>query len=282
METRNFSSTKKIVPELPEVETTRRGLEPLIVNRQIKSVHIYQKRLRWEIPSHLSDTLQNKTINKISRRAKYLLIDFNVGQLVMHLGMSGSISVVPTSEPLKKHHHFELKLDNSVSIRFHDPRRFGSILWQRNNKQLNLLKNLGPEPLSYEFNDSSLYKASRGKKKNIKAFIMDSNIVVGVGNIYASESLFLAGISPQRKAGKISRNRYQVLTQCIKKILTDAINNGGTTLNDFSNVDGEPGYFTQVLSVYGRNNMPCNRCDGTIKRIVQNQRATYYCSKCQR
>ena len=282
METRNFSSTKKIVPELPEVETTRRGLEPLIVNRQIKSVHIYQKRLRWEIPSHLSDTLQNKTINKISRRAKYLLIDFNVGQLVMHLGMSGSISVVPTSEPLKKHHHFELKLDNSVSIRFHDPRRFGSILWQRNNKQLNLLKNLGPEPLSYEFNDSSLYKASRGKKKSIKAFIMDSNIVVGVGNIYASESLFLAGISPQRKAGKISRNRYQVLTQCIKKILTDAINNGGTTLNDFSNVDGEPGYFAQVLSVYGRNNMPCNRCDGTIKRIVQNQRATYYCSKCQR
>ena len=282
METRNFSSTKKIVPELPEVETTRQGLEPLIVNRQIKSVHIYQKQLRWEIPSHLSDTLQNKTINKISRRAKYLLIDFNVGQLVMHLGMSGSISVVPTSEPLKKHHHFELKLDNSVSIRFHDPRRFGSILWQRNNKQLNLLKNLGPEPLSYEFNDSSLYKASRGKKKSIKAFIMDSNIVVGVGNIYASESLFLAGISPKREAGKISRNRYQVLTQCIKKILADAINNGGTTLNDFSNVDGEPGYFAQVLSVYGRNNMPCNRCDGTIKRIVQNQRVTYYCSKCQR
>jgi formamidopyrimidine-DNA glycosylase len=270
------------VPELPEVETTRRGLEPLIVNRQIKSVHIYQNRLRWEIPSHLSDTLQNKTINKISRRAKYLLIDFKVGQLVMHLGMSGSISVVPTSEPLKKHHHFELKLDNSMSMRFHDPRRFGSILWQTNNKQLNLLKNLGPEPLSYEFNDSSLYKASRGKKKSIKVFIMDSNIVVGVGNIYASESLFLAGISPQQKAGKISRNRYQVLTQSIKKILTDAINNGGTTLNDFSNVDGEPGYFAQVLSVYGRNNMPCNRCDGTIKRIVQNQRATYYCSKCQR
>jgi len=270
------------MPELPEVETTRRGLEPLIVNRQIKSVHIYQKRLRWEIPSHLSDTLKNQVIKKISRRAKYLLIDFNSGQLVMHLGMSGSISVVPTNEPLKKHHHFELKLDNYMSMRFHDPRRFGSILWQRNNKQLNLLKNLGPEPLSYEFNDSSLYKSSRGKKKNIKAFIMDSNIVVGVGNIYASESLFLAGISPQRKAGKISKNRYQVLTQCIKKILADAINNGGTTLNDFSNVDGEPGYFAQVLSVYGRKNMPCNRCDGTIKRIIQNQRATYYCSKCQR
>ena len=270
------------MPELPEVETTRRGLEPHIVNRKIKSVHIYQKRLRWEIPSHLSNTLKNQTIKKILRRAKYLLIYFKTGQLVVHLGMSGSISVVPISEPLKKHHHFELKLDNAMSMRFYDPRRFGSILWQSNNEHLSLLKKLGPEPLSYEFDDNFLYNASRGKTRNIKAFIMDSNIVAGVGNIYASESLFLAGISPKREAGKISRNRYQFLTQCIKKILEDAINNGGTTLNDFSNVDGEPGYFAQVLSVYGRNNMPCNRCDGTIKRIIQNQRATYYCSKCQR
>ena len=269
------------MPELPEVETTRRGLEPHIIDRQIISIHIYQKKLRWEIPSHLSDTLKNQTIKKISRRAKYLLIDFKDGQLVMHLGMSGSISIVSTSEPLKKHHHFELKLDNSMSIRFHDPRRFGSILWQRNNEELNLLKNLGPEPLSYEFDENTLFAASRGKTKNIKAFIMDSNIVVGVGNIYASESLFLAGISPKREAGKTSKNRYQLLTQCIKKILEDAINNGGTTLNDFSNVDGEPGYFSQILSVYARNEMPCNRCDGKIKRIVQNQRATYYCSKCQ-
>ena len=270
------------MPELPEVETTRRGLEPLIVNRQIKSVHIYQNRLRWEIPSHLCDTLKNQAIKKISRRAKYLLIDFKVGQLVIHLGMSGSISVVVTSEPLKKHHHFELKLDNFMSMRFHDPRRFGSILWQKNNEKLSVLKNLGPEPLSYEFDDSSLYNSSIGKTKNIKAFIMDSNIVVGVGNIYASESLFLAGISPKRRAGKTSKNRYRILTKCIKKILSDAINNGGTTLNDFSNVDGEAGYFAQVLSVYGRNNMPCKRCDGTIKRIVQNQRATYYCTKCQK
>jgi len=270
------------MPELPEVEITRQGLEPLIINRQIKSVHIYQNQLRWEIPSHLTNTLNNQYIEKISRRAKYLLIDFKNGQLVMHLGMSGSISVVPTSEPLKKHHHFELKLDNSMSMRFHDPRRFGSILWQNSNEQLNLLKHLGPEPLSYDFNDTCLYKSSRGKKKNIKAFIMDSNIVVGVGNIYASESLFLAGISPKRQAGKTSKNRYRILTKCIKKILLNAINNGGTTLNDFSNVDGEAGYFAQVLSVYGCNNMPCKRCDGTIKRIVQNQRATYYCPKCQK
>ena len=270
------------MPELPEVETTRRGLEPLINKRRISSVHIYIKKLRWEIPAHLVDTLKNQTIKKISRRAKYLLINFNDGQLVIHLGMSGSISVAPDREPLKKHDHFELKLDNNTSMRFHDPRRFGSILWQNNNEQLALLKNLGPEPLSDEFDDSSLFNSSIGKTKNIKAFIMDSNVVVGVGNIYASESLFLAGISPKRQAGKTSKNRYRMLTKCIKKILSDAINNGGTTLNDFSNVDGEPGYFAQILSVYGRNNMPCNTCDGTIKRIVQNQRATYYCSKCQR
>ena len=269
------------MPELPEVETTRRGLETLIVNRRVLSAHIYKKKLRWEIPSHLIETLKQKTIRNISRRAKYLLIELSDGQLVIHLGMSGSMSVVPSNEPLKKHHHFEIKLDNSTSVRFHDPRRFGSILWQGNDSQLKLLCDLGPEPLSYEFNNDVLYNASIGKSKNIKAFIMDSKVVVGVGNIYASESLFLAGISPKRLSGKTSKRRYRTLTQSIKKILTDAINNGGTTLNDFSNVDGSPGYFSQVLNVYGRDNMPCNRCNGKIKRIVQNQRATYYCPKCQ-
>jgi formamidopyrimidine-DNA glycosylase len=269
------------VPELPEVETTRRGLEPLIINRRVLSAHIYKEKLRWEIPSHLIETLKQKTINNISRRAKYLLIHFNDGQLVVHLGMSGSISVVPSIEPLKKHHHFELKLDNSASIRFHDPRRFGSILWQDSGNQLKLLGGLGPEPLSYEFNNEVLYNASIGKSKNIKAFIMDSKVVVGVGNIYASESLFLASISPKRVSGKTSKSHYKTLTQSIKKILTNAINNGGTTLNDFSNVDGSPGYFSQVLAVYGREDMPCVSCNGTIKRIIQNQRATYYCPKCQ-
>jgi len=269
------------MPELPEVETTKRGLEPLIINRKILSTHIYKKKLRWEIPSHLVKTLTHKTINNITRRAKYLLIKLNDGQLVIHLGMSGSMSVVPSKEPLKKHHHFELKLDNLTSIRFHDPRRFGSILWQYNGGQLKLLSDLGPEPLSYEFNNEVLYKASIGKSKNIKTFIMDSKVVVGVGNIYASESLFLAGISPKRVSGKTSRDRYKNLTKSIKKILTDAINNGGTTLNDFSNVDGSPGYFSQVLSVYGREDMPCIRCNVKIKRIIQNQRATYYCPQCQ-
>ncbi len=270
------------MPELPEVETTKRGLEPHIVGEQVLSVGIHQKQLRWEIPSHISTTIKGKFIKKISRRAKYILIKFSNGTLVIHLGMSGSISVVPSGEALKKHHHFELILDNATSMRFHDPRRFGSIFWQKNNELLSLFNNLGPEPLSSEFNDSTLYQSSRGKKKNIKTFIMDSNIVAGIGNIYASESLFLAGISPKRIAGKTSKKRYKVLTQSIKQILSEAINNGGTTLNDFSNIDGEPGYFSQVLSVYGRNDMPCNRCDGTIKRIVQNQRASYYCPRCQK
>ena len=269
------------MPELPEVETTRKGLEPLITNIKIVSVHIYKNRLRWEIPSHLKNTLKNQSIKKISRRAKYLLVHFDHGQLVMHLGMSGSISVVSSFEPLKKHEHFELKLDNSSSIRFHDPRRFGSILWQNLNETITLLKNLGPEPLSYEFDNDSLFNSSNGRLRNIKSFIMDSSVVVGVGNIYASESLFLAGISPKREAGKTSKKRFKVLTNSIKNVLTDAINNGGTTLNDFSNVDGNPGYFSLVLNVYGRENMPCLRCSGKIKRIIQNQRATYYCPKCQ-
>jgi len=269
------------MPELPEVETTRRGLEPLIVGRKINSVHIYKKKLRWEIPKHLTDTLKNQTIQKISRRAKYLLVDFSDGQLIMHLGMTGSISIVPDVEPLKKHHHFELKLNNKTSMRFHDPRRFGSILWQKYDEQLSLLKKLGPEPLSYEFDENSLFNSSIGKTKNIKTFIMDNHVVVGVGNIYASESLFQAGISPKREAGKTSKKRYKILVKCIKEVLTESINNGGTSLNDFSNVDGEAGYFYQILSVYDRKDMPCRRCSSKIKKIVQNQRATYYCPKCQ-
>ena len=269
------------MPELPEVETTRRGLEPLITDKKIVSIHIYKKKLRWDIPSHLTNTLKNQTIKSISRRAKYLLVQFEQGQLVMHLGMSGSIRVIPSSEPLKKHEHFEIKLDDSSSIRFHDPRRFGSVLWQNSNETISLLKNLGPEPLSYEFDKDSLFESSIGKSRNIKSFIMDSSVVVGVGNIYASESLFLAGISPKREAGKTSKKRFNVLTRSIKNVLSDAINNGGTTLNDFSNVDGNPGYFSQILNVYDRDKMPCIRCSGKIKRIIQNQRATYYCPKCQ-
>ena len=199
------------MPELPEVETTVRAINKF-ENSTLKKVIIHNRNLRWKVDKKVTSLTKNKLIHKISRRAKYLLFHFDCGELVMHLGMSGSIRVVNTLEPLKKHDHFELKLDNSKSLRFHDPRRFGSILWQKPYETLSLLKNLGPEPLSYEFNNDSLFNSSIGKSRNIKSFIMDSNVVVGVGNIYASESLFLAGISPKREAGKISKRRYNVLT----------------------------------------------------------------------
>jgi len=270
------------MPELPEVETTARGLKPLVVNQNITSIGIYQPKLRWEIPKHLPVTLKNQVIQGVGRRAKYLLVNFERGTLVLHLGMSGSIRVVATELPLKKHEHFEMTLDNNTSLRFDDPRRFGAVLWQNKGETLPLFESLGPEPLTYDFNASYLFQRSRGKTQNIKTFIMNSNIVVGVGNIYAPESLFLAKISPKTLAGKISLKRYQVLVQSIKSILSEAIEKGGTTLKNFSGVDGKPGYFSQELLVYGRVDAPCVRCNGTIKRIIQNQRATYYCPKCQR
>jgi len=270
------------MPELPEVETTVRGLKPLITKQRITGVGIYRGKLRWEIPKHLPVTLNNQVIQSITRRAKYLLINFEHGALVLHLGMSGSIRVVSRSLPLKKHEHFELMLDNNTSLRFDDPRRFGAILWKNSGETLPLFASLGPEPLSDNFNAKDIFQHSRGKTQNIKTFIMNSQVVVGVGNIYASESLFLARISPKTKSGKISLKRYQRLVECIQSILSAAIEQGGTTLKDFSAVDGKPGYFTQKLSVYGRAGEACIRCDGTIKKITQNQRATYYCPTCQK
>jgi len=270
------------MPELPEVETTVRGLKPLITNQTIIGVGIYRGKLRWEIPKHLTKTLNNQIIQSITRRAKYLLINFEHGSLVLHLGMSGSIRVVSKSLPLKKHEHFELMLGNDTSLRFDDPRRFGAVLWQNIGEALPLFTSLGPEPLSDNFNPNDIFQRSRCKTPNIKTFIMNSQVVVGVGNIYASESLFLARISPKTLAGKISLKRYQRLVGCIQSILSAAIEQGGTTLKDFSAVDGKPGYFSQKLSVYGRAGEACICCDGTIKKITQSQRATYYCPKCQK
>ncbi len=268
------------MPELPEVETTRAGLSPLINNRKVKKVNIYQKKLRWNIPDHLPSTIKGCTINGVDRRAKYLLLRLDVGTLIMHLGMSGSIRVVNKDEELIKHDHFEICLDDNSAIRLNDPRRFGSVLFSDNGEH-KLLSNLGVEPLSDEFDSSHLFKLSRGKKQNIKTFIMDSRVVVGVGNIYACESLFLSSINPKSLAGKVSLQHYQLLTDSIKTILKDAIKAGGTTLQDFSRVDGSPGYFKQTLSVYGREGRNCNSCGGKISRIVQNQRSTFYCKKCQ-
>ncbi|MDG2395632.1 bifunctional DNA-formamidopyrimidine glycosylase/DNA-(apurinic or apyrimidinic site) lyase [Candidatus Thioglobus sp.] len=268
------------MPELPEVETTKNGLLPLLKNQVVSQAIRHRDNLRWEIPPHLNTTLAEQTILDIDRRGKYLLIRFDVGTLIIHLGMSGSIRVVDTDASLKKHDHFELQLTNHQSMRLNDPRRFGAVLFSYDGSHP-LLDSLGVEPLATSFDDDYLYTKSRNKQQNIKAFIMDSKVVVGVGNIYACESLFVSGIDPQRKAGSVSKKRYKALTQNIKHILAQSIKAGGTTLQDFSQVDGSPGYFAQTLRVYGRETEQCNTCSGKISRIIQNQRSTFYCKQCQ-
>ncbi len=268
------------MPELPEVETTKRGLKPLIVNRTIKRVLLHRDNLRWDIPKHLNTTLTNQEVKSIKRRGKYLLVEFDVGTLIMHLGMSGSIKVVDKNIPLIKHDHFEVIFTNGKSMRLNDPRRFGAVLFSKDGSH-KLLDSLGVEPLEELFDDKYLYTCSRKKVQNIKAFIMDSKVVVGVGNIYACESLFKSGIDPQRKAGEVSKQKYKLLSENIKSILKKSIESGGTTLQDFSQVDGSPGYFAQTLLVYGREGDSCSTCNGKIERITQNQRSTFYCKQCQ-
>jgi formamidopyrimidine-DNA glycosylase len=268
------------MPELPEVETTLRGLSPLITNKTVTRVNIYQENLRWKVPRHIPSTIKNCKVKGIERRGKYLLIRFDAGFLLMHLGMSGSIRVVNQSESLIKHDHFEICFDDKTCMRLNDPRRFGSVLFTRNGKH-KLLSKLGVEPLSEEFDYTHLFNRSRNKTQNIKTFIMDSKVVVGVGNIYACESLYMSKINPKTQSGKVSHARYKLLTSSIKEVLSKAIDAGGTTLQDFAQVDGSPGYFRQTLSVYGREGEKCNTCNGKISRIVQNQRSTFYCTKCQ-
>lgn len=268
------------MPELPEVETTKRGLTPLIVNQRVSRVVLNRDNLRWEIPKHLPTTLDNQTVIGIDRRGKYLLVQFEVGTVIIHLGMSGSIKVVAQDTLCEKHDHFEIYFANGSVMRLNDPRRFGAVLFSHTGSHA-LLDNLGVEPLSTDFDESYLYSRSRKKQQNIKAFIMDSKVVVGVGNIYACESLHQAGIDPRRAAGGISKKRFIGLTQHIKRVLQKAIDAGGTTLQDFSQVDGSPGYFTQTLSVYGREDERCYSCNGKIVRIVQNQRSTFFCKSCQ-
>jgi len=268
------------MPELPEVETTKNGLHKLLTNKNITKVEILNPYLRWAVDQSITSKLNNQTIRSFSRRGKYILFNLDKGHLMIHLGMSGKINVVNINEPLNKHDHFLLYFKNKV-MRFNDPRRFGSIFYL---KDLNhkLLNNLGVEPLEDSFYKNYLFENSRNKTQNVKAFIMDSKIVVGVGNIYACESLFKAGINPKTKAHKISKQRYINLTNNIKSVLIKAIKAGGTTLQDFAKVDGKPGYFSQELSVYGRENENCYNCNGKITRIFQNQRSTFYCSKCQK
>ena len=268
------------MPELPEVETTKNGLDSLLSNKTISKVEILNPNLRWTVEQSIISKLDNQTIRSFSRRGKYILFNLDKGHLMIHLGMSGKINVVNIDLPLNKHDHFLLYFNNEI-MRFNDPRRFGSIFYLESLDH-KLLNSLGVEPLEDSFRENYLFENSRNKTQNVKAFIMDSKIVVGVGNIYACESLFKAGINPKIKANKISKQRYSSLTNNIKEVLTIAIKAGGTTLQDFAKVDGKPGYFSQELSVYGRENENCYSCNGKIKRIVQNQRSTFYCPKCQK
>lgn len=271
------------MPELPEVETTRRGITARVVGQKIIRLEVHQTQLRWPVEvEQLRASVVNSTFCEISRRGKYLIFDNSRGAMICHLGMSGSLRIVTDFQPRRKHDHVEWWLENGDVMRFHDPRRFGCVLWMKSDiNQHRLLRNLGPEPLSETFNGRYLHQKARGRKQAIKQFIMNSQVVVGVGNIYASEALFLAGIHPSRQAGRISAARYELLAGAIKITLQDAIASGGTTLRDFVDSRGEPGYFRQKLNVYEKSGLSCCRCARPVKRIVQGQRATYYCSGCQ-
>lgn len=271
------------MPELPEVETTRRGIAPHLTGRTIRKVVVRQRQLRWPVPRNLNSLLQGQVIGQIDRRGKYLLLKLPTGSLIIHLGMSGSLRVLPADSAPQKHDHLDIVLDNDQCLRLRDPRRFGAVLWTRNDPmQHKLLKGLGPEPLDDAFNGEYLWQRSRGRKLAIKAFIMDSKIVTGVGNIYANEALYLAGIHPRRAAGRLSRERYAGLADAIKQVLRAAIRQGGTTLRDFTASDGKPGYFRQQLHVYERETLPCHHCGKALLHRVIGQRSSYYCSHCQR
>ncbi len=269
------------MPELPEVETSRRGIEPHIIDTRIARVIIRNRNLRWPVSKKVARNLTGETVTSVTRRAKYLLINTDSGSAILHLGMSGSVFIVARGTPAGVHDHVDIEFDSGKTMRFRDPRRFGSLHWSKTPLQHKLLKSLGPEPLGDDFDARYLRQKSRGRRVSVKQFIMNAQVVVGVGNIYASEALFLACINPRRAAGRISLQRYERLVVAIKEVLTSAIRAGGTTLRDFYGGDGEPGYFQQQLVAYGREGEPCRRCDAPITAIVQGQRSTYYCKQCQ-
>ena len=270
------------MPELPEVETTRRGIAPHLVGQRVSQVVARERRLRWPIPDDLDVRLSGQRIEGVERRAKYLLIKAEVGTLIAHLGMSGSLRLVPADQPVGKHEHVDIVLESGMALRYTDPRRFGALLWSDDPLSHVLLASLGPEPLSDAFDGERLYQMSRGRSMAIKPFIMDNAVVVGVVNIYAGGALFAAGIDPRRAAGAVSRARYMKLAVEIKRILAYAIERGGTTLRDFVGGDGKPGYFQQELFVYGRGGEFCKTCGSTLREIRLGQRASVYCVRCQR
>lgn len=269
------------MPELPEVETSRRGIAPYVVGERIDAVVIRDRRLRWPVSPEIDARLPGQTVRSVDRRAKYLLLNVDGGTIIIHLGMSGSVSIVEADTPATVHDHFDFVLGSGKSLRYRDPRRFGSLHWAERSADHWLLRDLGPEPLGEDFSGAYLWTRSRKRQVNVKQFIMNANIVVGVGNIYASESLFLAGIHPRRAAGRISRQRYDTLATTIKTVLERAIKAGGTTLRDFYGFNGQAGYFQQQLEVYGRDGEPCRRCASPVTHVVLGQRSTFYCKTCQ-
>ncbi len=270
------------MPELPEVETTRNGIAPHLVGRRVRALAIRQPRLRWPIDADLVERLPGQRIETVERRAKYLLVHTAAGSALAHLGMSGSLRVLAPEVPAGKHDHYDWQLDSGRILRYTDPRRFGCLLWQAAGTLHPLLAGLGPEPLSDDFDGDRLWALSRGRRAPVKTFIMDQAVVVGVGNIYAAEALFAAGIHPKRAAGAVSRERYARLAEAIRRILLHAITRGGTTLRDFISPDGAPGYFEQELFVYGRGGEPCRVCAAPIRVSTLGQRSTFHCPRCQR
>jgi len=271
------------VPELPEVETSRRGIEPYLLNKKIIKVTIRQHKLRWPIPKNLAELATGKIIRKVSRRAKYIYLVLDNGTIIIHLGMSGSLRICTDKITVEKHDHIDIQVSSNKILRLRDPRKFGCVLWAQGAvEQHKLIKLLGPEPLSATFTAEYLHGKARKRQCSIKSFIMNSHIVVGVGNIYASEALFRAGINPKRKAGNISLKRLQKLVEAIKITLESAIEEGGTTLRDFIGSDGQPGYFAQKLLIYGKTGEACSICGETIKCITQQARSTFYCTQCQK
>nr|VFJ70308.1 MAG: DNA-(apurinic or apyrimidinic site) lyase [Candidatus Kentron sp. FW] len=271
------------MPELPEVETIRRGLSQHLPGHGIERVVIRNSRLRWPVAEGITEDLPGQVVREIARRGKYLLFRMTRGTIIMHLGMSGSLRVIPATVLPEKHDHLDFVLESGDCLRFRDPRRFGAILWTETDPLIHArLADLGPEPLEDEFSGNWLFKASRKRRVAVKDFLMAGNIVAGLGNIYANEALFRSGILPTRSAGAISLNRYNILVEATRDTLREAIDSGGTTLRDFSRSDGKPGYFRQRLQVYGREGKPCPRCGYRVKRQRKNQRSSFFCTHCQR
>jgi formamidopyrimidine-DNA glycosylase len=269
------------MPELPEVETTRRGIEPHVKDRTVVGVRVREYRLRWPVSENLAQSLTGQRITSVRRRAKYLFLDSSRGSVMIHLGMSGSLRILARGAPPGKHDHVDIILDSDRLVRYRDPRRFGSLFWIEKGAGHPLLEALGPEPLEEDFSGEYLYRVSRGRRVAVKSLLMTNRVVVGIGNIYANEALFAAGIRPDRSAGRISRQRYEKLAAAVKAVLLGAIEAGGTTLRDFVREDGTPGYFRLALDVYGRGHEPCPGCGRALREIRVGQRSTVFCPDCQ-